>query len=142
MGVLEYKNPYKFRDMTPVEAANQSTNCCLIEKNGSLSLKQTHTVGANKKFKNGMKFLLQRLSMHCLYGFRTVLERLQQLRPIPNTVQPVICFRPRVSLYDNPCPLFVGVQEPEIQSASDRFSLNPAPPTCSVGNYHGPANFF
>ena len=72
MGVLEYKNPYKFRDMTPVEAANQSTNCCLIEKNGSLSLKQTHTVGANKKFKNGMKFLLQRLSMHCLYGFRTV----------------------------------------------------------------------
>ena len=74
MGVLECKNPYKFQDMTPVEAANQSTNCCLIEKNDSLSLKQTHTVGANKKFKNGMKFLLQRLSMHCLYGFRTVLE--------------------------------------------------------------------
>ena len=54
----------------------------------------TGTVGANKKFtfrlrstvvlqcnrssKNGVKFLLRKRSMHCLYGFQTVkvLERL------------------------------------------------------------------
>ena len=26
-----------------------------------------------------------------------------------NAVQPVICFRPRVSLYDSSCPMFVAV---------------------------------
>ena len=58
-----------------------------------------------------------------------------------NAVQPVICFRPIVSLYDSPCPMFVAVQEPEIQLASDRSSLNPAPPTYSAWNYQSPENF-
>ena len=36
-----------------------------------------------------------------------------------NAVQSMICFMPRVSLYDDLCPVFVAVQEPEIQLASD-----------------------
>ena len=36
-----------------------------------------------------------------------------------NAVQSMICFMPRVSLYDDLCPMFVAVQEPEIQLASD-----------------------
>ena len=96
------------------------------EKKRHYTLYTIFKVGANKKFtfrfhstvvlqcnhssKNGMKFLLRKRSTHRLYGFQTVkvLERLQQLRPISNAVQPVICFRPRVSLYDNPCPVFVA----------------------------------
>ena len=53
-----------------------------------------------------------------------------------------MCFRPRVSLYDNPCPVFVAFREPEIQSASGQSSPNPAPPTYSAWNYHGPEKFF
>ena len=53
----------------------------------------------------------------------------------------MICFRPRVFLYDNPCPMFVAFREPEIQSASDWLSSNPAPPTYSAWNCHGPERF-
>ena len=59
-----------------------------------------------------------------------------------NAVQPVLCFRPRASVYDNPCPMSVAVQEPEKQPASDRLSPNPAPPTYSSWNYHDPEKFF
>ena len=59
-----------------------------------------------------------------------------------NAVQPVTYFRPSVSLYDNPCPMSVAFQKPEIQLASDRSSLSPAPPTYSAWNYHDPENFF
>ena len=41
-----------------------------------------------------------------------------------NAVQSMVHFRPRVSLYDNPCPMFVVVQEPEIQPASNHRQTN------------------
>ena len=64
-----------------------------------------------------MTFLLWKRNTHCLHNFQTVevLERLQQLRHMSKAVQPVVCFRPGVSQYDDPCPMFVAVQELEIQ---------------------------
>ena len=91
-----------------------------------------------------MKFSLQKHNTHHLhvYGSWTD-EVLEWLHPtcMFNAVQPVIRFRPRVSLYDNPCPMFVVVQEPEIQSAGDQSSPNPTLPTYSVWNQHGTEKF-
>ena len=38
LGIVEYKNPYKFRNMTLVDAATQSKDFCLAYRNGSLHL--------------------------------------------------------------------------------------------------------
>ena len=42
LGILEYKNPYKYRSMTLAQAATQSKEFCLVCTNGSLQLKRTH----------------------------------------------------------------------------------------------------
>ncbi len=42
LGVVEYKNPYKFRAMSLVDAASQAKDFCLSCNDGSLSLKHTH----------------------------------------------------------------------------------------------------
>ena len=42
LGVVEYKNPYKFRETTLVDAATQDKTFCLTWNDGSLSLKRTH----------------------------------------------------------------------------------------------------
>ena len=42
LGVVEYKNPYKFRETTLVDAATQDKTFCLTCNNGSLSLKRKH----------------------------------------------------------------------------------------------------
>ena len=42
LGVVEYKNPYKFRETTLVDAATQEKTFCLTWNDGSLSLKRTH----------------------------------------------------------------------------------------------------
>ena len=42
LGILEYKNPYKHRNITLIEAATQAKDFCLRCNDGSLSLKRTH----------------------------------------------------------------------------------------------------
>ena len=42
LGIAEYKNPYKFRSMSLIDAVSQANNFCLTYNNGSLSLKRTH----------------------------------------------------------------------------------------------------
>ena len=41
-GIVEYKNPYKFRSSTLVKVATETKNFCLANNNGLLSLKHTH----------------------------------------------------------------------------------------------------
>ena len=41
-GIVEYKNPYKFRSSTLVKVATETKNFCLANNNGLLSLKHKH----------------------------------------------------------------------------------------------------
>ena len=42
LSIVEYKNPYKFRNTSLIEAATEAKDFCLAYRNGSLNLKKTH----------------------------------------------------------------------------------------------------
>ena len=62
-----------------------------------------------------------------------------QLHPMSNAVQPVVRF---TSLHINPCPMFVAVQEPEIQLISDWSPPSPVLPTYNAWNQCCNEKFF
>ena len=114
------------------------------------------SVGANKKFTVQRSFYSATVLQKTIGNFYyvsvirtayTVLDGRStltfiQLHPMSNAVQPVVRFRPRFFLYINPCPMFVDVQEPDIQLISDWLPPNSAPPTYNAWNQCCHEKFF